>query len=194
MKKLATHRYSRFKQLSEYKQGFTLIELIVSVALFSIVMTVALGALLAVIDANREAKGIKLVVNNLNLAMESMSRELRVGTKYCTVADGTGSACNDVTGSEVVYFTTDQGQDQSFFRYDPITQSITRRVGETGQELYLTGSDVFLENVNFYIRGVGFSDGTQPSVWIVLNGRSQQGDQEVNFNLQTLVSQRKLEL
>ena len=176
------------------KAGFTLIELIVSVALFSIIMTVALGALFMVIDANRQAKGIKLVVNNLNLAMEGISRELRVGSKYCAVANGTGNDCNDFTGSDTVYFTTDRGQEQSFFRYDPADKSITRRIGLDGPEFHLTGSDVSVDSVEFYIRGVGFDDGIQPSVWIVLNGTSRQADQEIDFYLQTLVSQRKLEL
>lgn len=62
--------------------GFTLIEIIVSMALFVVVAVVSLGALLKVIDANTKAQTLKTAVTNLNFTMESMVRELRVGSNY----------------------------------------------------------------------------------------------------------------
>lgn len=179
-----------------------MIEVIVSVALFAVIVTVALGALLMVIDANRQAKAIKLVVNNLNLAMEGMSRELRVGSNICDTLGGSGGTCNNSNGSSEIYFTTDRGEDDSLFRHnqdgsDP--GSIMRRIGPDAPDnplLKLTGSDVIVDNMVFYIRGSGIEGGTlqQPSVVIALNGHIQQVDERVDFNVQTTVSQRKLDL
>lgn len=183
----------------EKKKGFTLIELIVSVALFSIILTTALGALLMVIDANRQAKAIKLVVNNLNLAMEGMSRELRVGSNFCEFDNGTNSpdpTCNTSSnGSDVIYFTTDRGDESSLFQLQGT--AVERRLGPAGPgntALQLTGSDVEVDALRFYIRGVGYGDSVQPSVVVMMNGHINQADQVVEFNVQSTVSQRKLEL
>lgn len=181
------------------RAGFTLIELIVSVALFSVILTTALGGLLIVIDANRQAKAIKLVVNNLNLAMEGISRELRVGNNFCEFDNGTNSPqaiCNtDSDGEDIIYFTTDRGEASSLFGLN--NNAVERRIGPAGPgntALQLTGSDVLVDDLRFYIRGVGYGDNVQPSVVIVLNGHTRQADQTIEFYVQTIVSQRKLEL
>lgn len=72
-----------YKSSSKNKsKGFTLIEIIISLAIFTVVAVIAVGALLRVMDANRKALSLKTSINNLNFVMESMSREIRVGTKY----------------------------------------------------------------------------------------------------------------
>jgi prepilin-type N-terminal cleavage/methylation domain-containing protein len=69
-------------------KGFTLVEIIVSISIFLIVAVVALGALLKIIDANKKSQGLKTAMSNINFALESMSRELRVGTHYYCISDG----------------------------------------------------------------------------------------------------------
>lgn len=66
----------------ERRAGFTLIEIIVSLGIFTIVAVVAMGAFLKVIDANKKSQSLKTAINNVNFALESMSRELRVGSNY----------------------------------------------------------------------------------------------------------------
>src|SRR3989344_8697452 len=53
-------------------RGFTLVEMIVAIALFSIVMVVSVGALLALVTANRKAQALQSVMNNLNIALDGM--------------------------------------------------------------------------------------------------------------------------
>lgn len=64
------------------QKGFTLVEMIVSMAIFIVVALIAVGALLKVLDANRKSLNLKTAINNLNFALESMSREMRVGGDY----------------------------------------------------------------------------------------------------------------
>lgn len=72
---------------SAMAQGFTLVEMIVALGIFTLVAVVAIGAFLKIIDANKKSQSLKTAVNNLNFAMEAMSRELRVGYNYyCTGA------------------------------------------------------------------------------------------------------------
>jgi prepilin-type N-terminal cleavage/methylation domain-containing protein len=68
--------------IKKTQQGFTLIEMVVSIAIFIVVAVVATVALLQVVNANKKAQSIKTAVNNINYALESMTRELRVGTNY----------------------------------------------------------------------------------------------------------------
>ncbi len=66
------------------QKGFTLVEMIVSIGLFTVVAFVATGALLKTVDENRKSQSLKTTTTNINFALESMSREMRVGTNfYC---------------------------------------------------------------------------------------------------------------
>ena len=64
------------------RRGFTLIEIIVSLMIFSIVVLVALSALVKIIDANKKAQTLQDSVINLSFTLESMSREMRSGSDY----------------------------------------------------------------------------------------------------------------
>lgn len=72
-----------FMLLSNKNQtGFTLIEMIVSLAIFSIIVTITIGALLVLIASNQKLQGEQSVMTNLAFAMDSMTREIRTGTNY----------------------------------------------------------------------------------------------------------------
>ena len=67
-------------------RGFTLIEMIVSLAIFSIVAVVALGALMKIVSANKKAQSLQSAMTNINYALESISREMRVGSDFTCVS------------------------------------------------------------------------------------------------------------
>jgi prepilin-type N-terminal cleavage/methylation domain-containing protein len=67
-----------FKQ----NQGFSLIEMIVSLGIFAIVMTTAVGSLLVVISTNQQIQSEQSVMTNLSFALDSMTREMRMGYAY----------------------------------------------------------------------------------------------------------------
>lgn len=175
------------------KKGFTLIEVIVAIALFTVVMTVALGALFMVINSNKQAKAIKLVVNNTNLAMESMTRDLRVGFQYCDSESQLedGSCDTDSNGESIIYFTTDQGDQFSSYRL--FGGAIQRRIGGSSESYFdITGSDVQIDDMRFYIQGTQSGDTVQPFVTIIVLGTIRVGDIVDDFHLQSTISQRKL--
>src|ERR1035437_3022439 len=62
--------------------GFTLIEMLVSIAIFMVVAVIAVAALLKIVDANRKSQTLQDAVNNINFAMDSITREIRVGSDY----------------------------------------------------------------------------------------------------------------
>jgi prepilin-type N-terminal cleavage/methylation domain-containing protein len=72
------------KVIPKGNRAFTLIEMIVALGIFTLVAVVAVGAFVKIIDANKKSQSIKTAVNNLNFALESMTREMRVGYDfYC---------------------------------------------------------------------------------------------------------------
>ncbi len=79
-------------QTRSYQSGFTLIEMIVSLALFSIVVTISVGALLMLIATNQQLQNEQSVMTNLSFALDSMTREIRTGTNYYCDAQNSDSA------------------------------------------------------------------------------------------------------
>jgi prepilin-type N-terminal cleavage/methylation domain-containing protein len=68
--------------------GFTLLEMIVSLGIFSVVAVIAVGSLVRITGLNRQAQSMQSAMNNINFALESMSREMRVGTSFhCVISD-----------------------------------------------------------------------------------------------------------
>lgn len=64
------------------RRGFTLIEMLVAVALFAVVMLVSTAVIFSIIGGNKKAQGINAVSNNLNFAVESMVRDIKTGYGY----------------------------------------------------------------------------------------------------------------
>ncbi len=76
--------------------GFTLMELMIAVGLFSIIVIVGAGALLNTNFVRKNTETVRAVVDNLNFVMEDMSRNIRLGSTYS--CDNGGGYYNDATG------------------------------------------------------------------------------------------------
>ncbi len=62
-----------------FTTGFTLVELLVAMAVFGILMSLAIGVFVSAMKAQRNLTDLMSVNNNLNLVLEQMSREMRMG-------------------------------------------------------------------------------------------------------------------
>lgn len=82
--------------------GFSLIEMIVSLGIFSIIVTTAVGALLVLISTNQKLQGEQSVMTNLSFALDSMTREIRTGYNYyCERASGSsGMSTNSIFNNQ----------------------------------------------------------------------------------------------
>ena len=75
------------------KSGFTLVETLVALAVFSVVMVVSSGIILSLINSNRQNQAINSVVNNLSYSIESMVRDIKTGFSYkCNYPEGDANA------------------------------------------------------------------------------------------------------
>lgn len=63
-------------------RAFTLIEMLVAITLFTVIMISAVGSLIAINDANRKTQAVRSAVDNVNFALDNISRRLRTGKNY----------------------------------------------------------------------------------------------------------------
>lgn len=85
------------------KNGFLLIEMLVAVSIFTIVMLISITAVLSILDVNKKNQSMKSVINNLNLVINGMAKNITVSKGYfCGLADGlypNGNNPNDYIGA-----------------------------------------------------------------------------------------------
>lgn len=93
------------------QSGFTLIEMIVSLGVFSVVVTIAVGALLVLIAANRQLQEEQGILTNLAFALDSMTRELRTGSHYYCVSANTRTGTGQVFDDSAPYYDLDNLDD-----------------------------------------------------------------------------------
>ena len=156
-------------------RGFTLIELMVSIGLFAIVMTLSAGAYLIMIGADREAQATTTGIDNLSFALDTMTRSIRTGTAY-NCASSTGGDCTaggsslwfvDSSGNTITYsLVSGRVEEQETMKGTSVTTTST-----------LTDQSVTVSSLTFYVSGTQKppADYTQPYVTIVVTGSVPTG-------------------
>lgn len=189
-------------------KGFSLIELLVSMALFIVVITMGVGALMVLINANAKAQNMQDAVSNIQFALDSMAREIRTGyAYYCssgteTVGDVTavqdcnrGSYLSIIEGGESL--TSGANNRRIAYRYNSSAQSVERKIG-SGSWVRLTDPNVTVTDMHFNVgNSINKQNGNtlQPNATIFLSGTvTGIGQTSANFTLQTTVTQRVLDL
>ena len=180
--------------------GFTLIEMLIALAIFSIIMVISVGSLISLINANHKAQTLKTVVNNLHFALENMSRSIRTGYNYHC---GSGSVtiaknCPTVPSSELVF----KARDGDYVLYVLDGGSIKRSKNkdpllllDDSQFIPITAPEINVEALSFYVDGAGQGDAKQPRV-LILGRVTMLGKGKVlsTATIETLVSQRLLDI
>lgn len=188
--------------------GFTLVEMLVSIAVFMVVMTIAVGSLVSIVDANRKAQAIKNVINNINFAIESISKDMRMGKNY-SCYDGTDYVGDCLTGGNQIRYKNKENKwvhyryvDTSVILSDignedagNIQKCVKDDEGDScsssWQSITAPTYNVNITNMRFYVTGTALSDSEQPKVVIVLEGvAGTKKEIKTDFNMQTSISQR----
>lgn len=195
--------------------GFTLIEMVVSLGLFTIVMFIATSAFLSIVDADRKSRATRIAMDNLNLALEDMSRRIKTGTNYkCGGGSGVGD-CN--TGNSIFEF-----DDQSSTVSNPKRIIYKRGIGsglitndltpggcgsgfsgtqgcvlrsEAGIFTLATSPEIDIQNLKFVVLGSpAWSNTRQPVVVVsvdgILGANSPRNAGRSEFKIQTAITQR----
>jgi prepilin-type N-terminal cleavage/methylation domain-containing protein len=163
-------------------KGFTLIEMMVAVSIFAIVMLVATGALLSIVDANRKAQSQQTAFSNLDFALESMSRAIRVGTTFRCITGSYTNAnvdqahdCNG--GGSAFAFEPFAGSplssnDQVVYRLNGTQIERSTTGGASNSFIPITSPEIYVEGLTFYVRGSTAGDSLQPQVLVSVWGHA----------------------
>lgn len=191
------------------QRAFTLIELMVAVSIFAIVMLIGVGALLSLVETNRRAQAINSVMNNLNAAVESMSRSMRVGTTYyCsdssippspTTLDDAQDCPDPDEGGILLAFEPAEGDpsesnDQVVYRLNGTQLERSLFSGASNTWVALTAPEVSIDTFNFYVIGAPRGDGIQPRILMRIKGSATVPGGKTQFTIQSSIVQRLLDL
>lgn len=183
---------------SHTARGFTLVELIVSVALFVIVVTIAMSAYIFMISLERKARATNDVVANLSFVVNSMSRTIRTGNTYR--CNGSGD-CWPGGGTSFSFFD-ENGFTNTYF-YDAASKSIYGCVNVVGCNINnatrLVDPRINVSSLMFYTQGTTpFSSGdqVQPRVIFTVTGSitPDPDSAPITFTLESMATQRLLDL
>ncbi len=172
------------------KKGFTLVELMTAISIFAIIMTISMGSIISVFDAHRKSRSLKMVMSNLNLAVESMSKEMRFGKNYHCGSGTVTVPQNCSSGGTLMSFLSNDGL-QITYRLNG--QAIEKQVGSSAF-IAVTASELFVDDLTFYTLGAGTGNTLQPKVLIRIRSHAGAGKSRSDFTLQTLISQRALDI
>ncbi len=192
--------------------GFTLIEMLVSLALFTIVVTIVTGALLILISGNSKLQNEQSVMTNLTFALDTMTREIRTGTQYvCTTSNSAENAIYDVVdvgdcvnGNDGLSFreagtsvTGGASNSRISYYYDGTNQTIMRRYADTTRQS-IVSSGIVITNLDFFVTdAANFVDAAstrQPTVTVIIEAEEEGVVGGKTFRAQTTVTQRQLDI
>lgn len=173
------------------KQGVTLIELLVTITVFSIVITASLSLFASALKEQRKALSSAYLLNTASYVTDYISRALRMAQK-----DMAGSCIaakhNFATLQEYqIKFLNSKGKCQEFFLEGGIIK--VRKSEISGIPQNLTPANLQVENLKFKITGEGQDDLLQPKVTFIFKLKTKEPEPQT-FNLQTTVSQRQLDV
>lgn len=193
---------------SRRRAGFTLVEMVVAVAVFLIAATVMVSVSVSMVDASRKARATRAVVENVNGALDMMARTIRTGSAFhcdftvtspalnipreCPMTDMNGGG-----GATSIVFEDAKGDladasDQIVFFYDPSVKRVrvSEKSGVAGSFRDLTAAEVSIESLRFYVNGTTV-DADQPNVTIVISGTSgTKAKVRSSFHVQTTIGMR----
>ncbi len=189
--------------------GFSLIELLVSMALFVVVLTMGIGALMVLINANAKAQNTQESVSNIQFALDSMTREIRTGfAYYCSNGtETTGNVtihqdCNKGSYLSIIEggksLTAGSDNRRIAYRHNSTDGSIERKVG-TGSWVRLTNPTIDITAMHFNVSNTASKEDDinlfQPNVTIFIEGEVVGVNNTGSaFMIQTTVTKRVLDL
>lgn len=209
------------EKASKIPSGFTLVEVMISIGLFTVVMVIGIGAILGVSSTHRKTQAMRTVVDNLSFLMEDMARSMRLGGYFVCIPDpvndftlsvwngsqntNDGTNCKGISfepywnyvpsdyTNQVIYMIDEVNGVGTIFKKDAENTSLS--LSETKP---VTPAEINIDTVNsgFTVIGSNPNDNPklQPKVVIVLKGKVKVGSTESEFNLQTTVSARLLDV
>lgn len=195
----------RTLRASSKEEGFTLLEMIVSTSVFVFVMLMIIGALISLTDASRKSRSVRIVLDNLSSAIDSMSRNIRMGSYFHCGCEATPA--NYATPLSCATMDADGNGGASCFAFegpngvpttpnDQIVYQLTaggqiERSTDGGQTFVgLTAPEINVTDLSFFLYGTT-PNSDQPVVTMLLRGTAALTPKtSTSFDIQTTIAAR----
>ena len=199
--------------IKKQNKGFTLLELMVSIGIFLIIITIGIQAMLNTGNNYHKTQDLRSSMDGMSFVMEEMARNIRLGSHYhCKAFTGSMELPQDCgTLSEnalSLAFENVDGtpydetganlEDQFIYRFSEVDGfgKIEKSVdgGDTFLDITPIDVDIDLSKSGFSVFGSEAPDDLlQPSVLIRISGTVLTKTTSTNFSIKTTVSQRAIE-
>ena len=173
------------------KKGFTLVEVLTSVAIFSILTGGAVGFLVSGLKSQAKFLTTREIVDNSSHAVEYMSRLLRMAKK-----DKEGNCITE----NVNYETSGEGTIIKFLDFKDRCKEFTLLNNQIiveengGGALALTSDNLTVDFLKFEVKGGGQEDDIQPRVTMLFEIKGKNAQDSTGARIQTTISQRNLDI
>ncbi len=167
--------------LQKSQNGFTLMEVMVSVSIFAIIITIGIGSLLTINTTLQKTRAERQAIDGLSFLMDTMTRQIRTGVDWKRSSSGISfipQAGEDGVGpgsDNRITYSFDSGQGKIYYQE------------ERSQLRDITPAGVVIESILFTIH-----DMPQPYVTIDVTAEVTAGRQKSVITMQTGVSQRAI--
>lgn len=184
--KRVLRRWSELARTSRAMKGFTLVEVMVAVSIFTVIMVLGVSALLSTTAASSQARADRRATDTLSVFFEQFTRTARTGRDFVSTAD---DRIEFIDQDGYLNRYTYQSADGSIL-YEQMDQS-----GTVDKTVTVAGSSnsTQLASVQFLLEGNDATDTYQPIVRVIVSGTSTDRRKTSTFAIQTAVSPRVLQ-
>ena len=196
------------------KKGFSLVEIMIVLASFSILMTASFGILASSIRSQRYVLATSQLLDQTGFSLDYMSRSIRMAKKHLSVSDPIEVACGFASVGDNFNPASAQASTSIQFlkiEVDPDTGIKTKKcikffldsgkilkdttdAGGTMRD-QISPSSINVTNLKIYVSGGSQTDNFQPRVSITLEAKPVANIKPVpTVKLQSTVSQRDLDI
>lgn len=195
-------------------KGFSLVEILVVLGLFSSIATLSLGSLFNAQAINAHLQETQAVLDNVNLSVQTITRDIRFGSNFvcissaaylyqvqatphnCTYSGAPGGVIGFEPGDAAsstdrnAYYVDNGVLYKKEFHGNPINPASTTI-------MQMTSNDVDVKSLTFYVEGAEPStagDYKQPLVMMLISGATKPSSitvAPVEFNLEIAMSGRQ---
>jgi len=128
------------KEKKSENKGFTLIELIVAIFIFSVILTGILSVSVSILNAYQKARSVKTLKESADFALSSIAKDVRMGKiESPFTVNGSPHANDGITKDE--YFAVTRNRDQEVACYHVVGSYLGVATGTPGSVDHSTPAD-----------------------------------------------------
>ncbi len=181
IRKIIKSSHGLAPRIMKLRKGFTLVEIMVSLTIFSVLIVLATSSFVRALRTERQIAAFIAVNSNVGAFLEQIAREMRTGKDFCI----NGNNCSATS----IAFTNADGEKISYCLDDNSIKRSANSSCSSGQSM--TGANVLVEYLSFVVSGNRDNDNLPPRITILVGATSnKQYAVSYEVNLQTTVSAR----